>query len=386
MVFFSNMTASKRKKVLIMITKSNWGGAQKHVFDIATSLPKDRFDVTVAFGGKGKLSERLASSHIQTVSIDSLVRDISILKEFKSLFAFFKLIQKEHPDIIHLHSPKAGLLGSFCARILGVPHIIYTAHGWSFNEDRGRLWKSLVYFCSWLTALFCHTVITVAEKETAQAQRFPGCRSKIVQIPLGINHISFKTRSDARAFIGSKIDTDISAKTVVGTNAELHKNKGLSYAVQAIPKLNERFPELIYIIISDGEERKHLEDLIRSHNLSQTVFLAGYIENAAEYLQAFDIFLLPSIKEGLPYVLLESGDASVPCIATNVGGIPSLITSMEHGVLIDPKSTEQITDAVALLLSDEDKRLSFAKNLKEKVNTQFTFSKMISSIIELYGR
>jgi len=382
------MPILQKKKVLLMITKSNWGGAQKHVFDIATSLPKEHFDVTVAYGGSGMLHEKLSQAGIRTISIGSLERDISLFKELRSLTTFFSIIKNEKPDIIHLHSPKAGGLGAFTARTLGVPHIIYTAHGWSFNEDRGRVWKALVYVFSWITVLLCDSVITIAQKEMDQARRFIviGAHKKIVHIPLGIHPINFKTKEEARAFLRSRISKDTSDAVIVGTNAELHKNKGLEYAIRAMSSLASTFPKLVYIIIGEGEERKNMERLIAELSLSNTVFLPGYIEQAAQHMKAFDVFLLPSIKEGLPYVLLESGSAGVPCVATRVGGIPELITDNQSGILITPKSPEEIEKAVTALLSDPQKSAAYAQRLKETVDKEYTLSKMIASLVSLYTR
>src|SRR3989344_1417345 len=140
-------------KVLYMVTKSNWGGAQRYVFDLATHLPEG-YEAVVAARGSGLLASKLASAGIRFVSVSSL--------------GIFNLIRKEKPEIVHTNSSVYGGLGSFFAWINHVPKIIFTAHGWPFNENRNLLWRLIVYKLSWLTALFCDKVITITKSDFGQ--------------------------------------------------------------------------------------------------------------------------------------------------------------------------------------------------------------------------
>src|SRR3989344_323690 len=101
-----------KKKILFVITKSNWGGAQKYVFDLATNLPKEEFEPVVACGGGGMLAKRLRAEKIRVVEVPSLERDISFIKEIRAFFFLWKLFQKEKPDVVHLNSSKAAALGA----------------------------------------------------------------------------------------------------------------------------------------------------------------------------------------------------------------------------------------------------------------------------------
>src|SRR3989344_8728852 len=133
--------ATRKIKILYVITKSNFGGAQRYVYDLAINLRG--YDVAVALGGNGVLNEKLTASGIRTCSVASLQRDISPTKDIGSFGNLYSIIKKEQPDIIHLNSPKAGGLGAFACRFLNASRytlhatrIIYTVHGWAFNEDR----------------------------------------------------------------------------------------------------------------------------------------------------------------------------------------------------------------------------------------------------------
>src|ERR1700734_3367295 len=125
-----------RTKVLFLITKGTWGGAQRYVFDLATNIPRGRFEAVVAYGQKGKLAEDLTNAGVRTLQLPSLGRDVAVVSDIKSFFEILKLLRKERPDVLHLNSSKAAALGAPAARIAGVKKIIFTVHGWPFRENR----------------------------------------------------------------------------------------------------------------------------------------------------------------------------------------------------------------------------------------------------------
>jgi len=106
-----------KKKILFVITKSNWGGAQRYVYDIATNMPRDRFELVVAAGGDGVLIDKLKSAGIQTIAIRALDRDISIIKEILSFFSLLAIYRRERPSVIHANSSKAGGIAATAAWI-----------------------------------------------------------------------------------------------------------------------------------------------------------------------------------------------------------------------------------------------------------------------------
>src|SRR5690606_30501769 len=144
------MEKSKRK-ILFLITKSNWGGAQRYVYDLAAGLPEEEFETLVALGGDGPLTDKLRSQGVRVVPLPALQRDMSIDKDIQSFFDIWAIIRVERPHIFHVNSSKAGLFGALIGRLAGVPKIIFTAHGWGFNEDRPGWQKLAIKFGHWLT-------------------------------------------------------------------------------------------------------------------------------------------------------------------------------------------------------------------------------------------
>ena len=131
-------------KILYGITKSNFGGAQRYVFDLAKAAQEHEHDVSVLCGGDGLLASKLKAKNINVITLDKLERDISITKEISSFFQILKFLREEKPDIFHINSSKMGGLGGLAGRLTGVKKIIFTNHGWAFNEPRPNWQKILI--------------------------------------------------------------------------------------------------------------------------------------------------------------------------------------------------------------------------------------------------
>lgn len=301
-------------RILYVITKSNWGGAQRYVYDLATSLPKNEFAVTVAVGGDGALSKKLRDAGIPVLSLAHVQRDLSVTSDIGGFFAIYNAIRAIRPDTIHLNSSKAGGLGALAARILGVRNILFTAHGWPFMERRNIAWRAFVWLSSWVTVLLSHTVIVISTNELRLGRRLPFCAKKMRLIHNGIDwQMHFGTGElIRRAFpAGARI---------TGTVGELTKNKNQIALIEQA-RTN---PDMFVAIVGEGEERAQLESKIKEYGLEDRVKLFGFIP-ANEVLRGFDEFALPSLKEGLGYVLLEAKVAGLPITANRVGGIPDIL-------------------------------------------------------------
>ncbi len=370
----------RKTKVLFVITKSNFGGAQHYVYDLARELPRAEFEAVVACGGAGTLVEKLIEAGVRTILLPSLARDISLLRDVQSFFALWKLFLVERPDVVHLNSAKASGLGGLAARLAFVPRIIFTAHGWAFNEDRSLLSRTAIKIFSWLTVILTHKTIAVSEAVRDDTQNWPFITGKVATVHNGTEGVGRLSREDARKVLGLPFDVFI-----VGTIAELHPNKGLPYAIEAIAKLSQKHPDVYYAILGDGEEKARLNALLEAQGLRGRVFLHGFVKDASHYLKAFDCFVLPSVKEGLPYVILEAGLAELPTIATSVGGIPEVIEDQKTGLLVPAKNADALADAINKLITSPALRTSLGTSLHEKVLHDFSLNNMTANTLKLYG-
>ncbi len=337
------------KKVLFLITKANWGGAQRYVYDLATNLPRESFEPVVAFGEPGKLSEGLARAGIRTIPIPDLGRDVSFDADVKSFFQIWALIRKEMPDLVHLNSSKAAALGAIAARLSGVPRIIFTVHGWPFKETRGLLASDAIRAISWLTAFLSHAVIVVSKDDERVGRLMRGLGKKIRYVPLGIATPEFLPRDMASMILPASIRDWPRLVTI----AELTANKGIGYALEAILLLKALKTNVSYFIIGEGEERGRLVAKAQEMEIADRVHFLGFVPDAARYLKAFDMFILPSIKEGMPYVLLEAGVAQLATISTAVVD-PMFFQLSPEAAAVKPADPQGLADAILKMLHPKD--------------------------------
>lgn len=379
------MDKKRQKKILQVITKSNFGGAQKYVYEISTELKNRDCDVLVAFGGEGILKEKLVSKGVKTVSIESLYRDVDITSDIKSAIELFKLIRKEKPDVVHLNSSKIGAVGGLVSRICRVPKIIYTIHGLAFNENRGFFSKIFLKKIYWFSIAMSHYSIAVSKNLKEQLLDIPFfglLKEKIIVIRNGVKEIQFKSRETSRTFINQKINNpnqSINENVIIGTIAELHHIKGLNYLIEASRKITDKNPEVIFVVFGEGEERENLERLIRENGLTQKFFLLGFVDEASKYMKALDMFVLPSLSEALALVILEAKQANLKIAASKVGGIPEALGSYERSIMFEPKNVQDLSEKIEALL-----KIDF-KDEKEDGGTK-EFEDMMKKTVSLYNK
>ncbi|MFI5260597.1 MAG: glycosyltransferase [Candidatus Paceibacteria bacterium] len=376
------------KRILYVITKANWGGAQRYVFDLATAAATQGYEVAVAYGSPGELASRLHKAGIPTFEIAGLGRDVHLFKDSAALSSLLEIYRSYQPDVVHLNSSKIGGIGALAARLSGVKKIVFTAHAWAFNEDRPRYQKAIIAILAWITVLLSTETIVVSEAMKEQMYRWPFMKNKLIVITNGSHPSAFLDKRAAReALIGhypALAVSDTARDIWIGTVAELHPVKGLSYAIDAMQTLRTTYPTIRYVILGEGQLHEKLEKQIRENDLEQTVFLLGHVPEAPGYGKAYDLFLLPSLSESFGIAILEAGLAELPVVAAQVGGIPEIITSGETGVLVPPKDPTAIAHAIDSLLTDEPRRNELGSALREKIEKEFTIERVVRETFARY--
>lgn len=297
-------------KILYVITKANWGGAQRYVYDLATMAQKQGYEVAVAYGSPGELADRLHTIGITTFDIAGLGRDVHISNDVAAFFSLLRVIRSFKPTVVHLNSSKIGGIGALAGRLARVPKIIFTDHGWAFTEKRPFPVRAVILLFSWLTALLVHRIITVSEYELRITRRMPFCARKAIRI---YNGIDLGMQFGSGEVIRAAFPADV---TIIGTVGELTKNKNHIALIEQA----KNNPTMYVAIVGEGELRTMLKQKIKEYSLESRVKLFGFIP-ATEVLKGFDVFALPSIKEALGYVILEARAAGLLIDANRVGGV-----------------------------------------------------------------
>jgi glycosyltransferase involved in cell wall biosynthesis/O-antigen ligase len=377
--------AGVKHRLLLLITQSEFGGAQKYVYYLATSLPKDRYEVSVACGTGGLLIPKLQEAGIEVSSIPSLVREFNPIRDFLAFLDLLWLIHCKRPHIVHTNSTKAGLLGRLAASLADVPIIVFTAHGFVLNEPMGILGRSLFTVIERVGGMLSGNIIAVSEADRCTAiQHGVISPDRIVTIHNGLDIESLSSPNPS-AIAQKRVELGLfDSHQVIGVVANFYATKGLPYFLQAAAHVREAFPEARFTLVGDGERRCDLEALASELNLDSSVLFLGQRNDVPELLPLFDVFVLPSVKEGLPFALLEAMAAARPIVATTVGGVPEMITDGETGLLVPPQDPDALAKAIIALLTDRDKAQRMGLAARERVLAHFTLERMLEETEQLY--
>lgn len=373
---------SMMKKVLHVVTLSEWGGAQHIVYLLAKYL-RSEYEITVACAPGGLLVDRLRAEGIRVIEIPDLCRNPHPIKDLRALWRLYRLMRAERFDIVHTHSTKAGLLGRLAARLAGVPIILFTAHGWAFSEGRSWPWRWLLAQVERLPALFSTKIICVSEHDLQLALQFRVAPSeKLTVIYNGIDPSPFASLPDKREL---RRELGFSpSETIITMVGRLAPPKDFDTLFTACEQLAVWGWKLL--IVGDGLLRSRLARAIEAQDLQHRVLLLGERGDVPRILKASDIFVLSSRWEGLPLVVIEAMLAGLPVIATCVGGLPELVKDGVTGILVPPRDPTALHHALGQLLSDEKlcQRLGIAG--QRRALERFTVERLIAQVRDLYHR
>jgi len=381
-----------KKKILYIVTQAEWGGAQKYIFDLATNLANN-FDITVATGSSGQSQELLNQLQVQgikTVVFKHIKREIYPCQDLMAIREITHFLKQNKFDIIHLNSSKAGVIGAIAGRISKTPKIIYTAHGWVFEEQLPFYKRWLYLLMEKLASQLRDTTIVLSEKEKNIALKNKTAKQKsLFVIPNGIDleKIKFLGKEEARQEIlrfAKLAQNDIKKDAfLIGTIANFYKTKGLDILLESFKEIIKINPNAKLVIIGDGPERNNLVKQIQRNNLYQHVILTGLLPEAYKYLWALDIFVLSSIKEGFPYAILEAMAAKLPIVATSVGAIPEILQNQKNALIVPPNNYLALSSALKELIQNPQQAEGLAKEAHDTVQ-QFNLATTLKKTSSLY--
>lgn len=367
-------------KILYLVTKDDVGGAQKYVADLSSRLDPARFEVKVITGGKG--GARFLSNGFWP--------HLLFINDLLALVELFLIFKKERPTIVHLNSSKAGVIGTFAAKLAGVPKIIFTAHGWVFNPDNylgfARRWLYIAMHKA--AGHFQDHIINVSEYDRGLALKYKiASPSKLITIRNGLDltNSKFLDKKTARKALATLAGLNLSTDELinspwVGSIGRLVAEKSYKDFIDAAALVKDQ--SVKFFIIGDGFLRSKLEHRIKKSGLTDRFFLVSKISPAAPYLRAFDLFLLSSIKEGLPYTLLEAMAAGLPIIVTRVGGMPEIVSG--RGLVMPPREPEELARAINYYLEQPAEAEKSAKEAGRFIKSDLTIERMIGETEKVY--
>jgi len=370
-------------KILYVITKLELGGAQKQLLELIFNLDKDRYSIFLFTAREGILIKDAESiSHLKIKKSFFLERPINPLRDIFALIELYLFIRKIKPQIVHTHSSKAGILARWAARFAKVKIIIHTVHGWSFNDYQFWLLRLIFIQLERITAYFTTKLIVVSyyDKEKGLKNKI-GRENKYVIIRYGINYKDFDIEPD----LNLKKELKIEQKDlIVGMIACFKPQKGIFDFVKSAYRVVQEFPEVKFLLVGDGILRPKIEKLIKKLKLKEKFILTGWRRDIPQLLSIMDIFVLTSLWEGLPIVVLEAKASKKPVVATDTGGIREIIRDSTNGFLVRCGDIEMIANRILLLLKDKELKKRLSENSKKTWEHRFSLFQMIKDTDSLY--
>ncbi|HHL19876.1 MAG TPA: glycosyltransferase family 1 protein [Thiothrix sp.] len=358
--------------IVIIITKGDIGGAQIHVKDMATALQALGNTVTIIVGEKREFTELLESLDIRYHVVENLVREINPVKDFKALHDIRTLLADIKPDLVSIHSSKAGILGRIATAMNKIP-TTFTAHGWAFTDGvsakKQLIYKTIEKITSYLPA----RIITVSHYDRGIALKHNICKpEKLIAIQNGIPDI------DPSLFA----DPSKSPPQLIMV-ARFQHPKDHQTLVEALLPLKHLPWQLS--LVGDGEKalQKACEETITHLGLQEKIQLLGYRSDIDQLMANSHIFLLISNWEGFPLSILEAMRAKLPVIASRVGGVVETIRNGENGYLVNDK--KELTQRLKDLITNSKKRTQLGEQARQDYLNNFTLEIQLKKTFAVYN-
>jgi glycosyltransferase involved in cell wall biosynthesis len=332
-----------KPRLLYVVTLAEVGGAQSYVRDLMSAM-QDEFDVAVAAHGDGPVRAAAAELGVPFFPLHHVRRALSPVHDPLGLAELVRLFRRVRPDIVHLNSSKAGVLGRLAGVLALVPIRVFTAHGWAFKATTGASAK-LYLVADRLVRPMTTMVVCVSETErrAGLAARVCTVEGSIV-IPNAVEVGELRRDTFNRTSPGALIVS-------VGRLAE---PKDFSTLVEALSRVDAGAARLR--ILGDGPLREALTSQIEGLGLDGSVELAGEVTDVGRHLHEADVFVLSSRSEGMPISVLEAMAAGLPVVATDVGGLSEVVLDGETGILVPAGDTDAMASRLSALVADADLR------------------------------
>jgi glycosyltransferase involved in cell wall biosynthesis len=309
----------------------------------------------VAVCSPGPSVERVRQEGIEVITIP-MAREFAPLQDLRSLYALTNCFRKYRFDVVHTHTPKAGLLGPIAAKLAGTSTVVHTIHGLLFHDQMPLVRRAAFWAVEKTTATFADHLLSQSLEDVNVAIRTKLCVApKIRYLGNGIDIRRFKpsTRSQREATLRG---LGFPSRTfVVGTVARLVRGKGLLELFAAAENLTGRYPDLKFVVIGPSEtghtkaiDPAYIQDLQRRG----TVVFVDWQEEMERWYEALDVFVLASHREGLPRVCMEAAAMALPIVATDIRGCREVVKNEQTGLLVSLGNAAALANAIEFLYRD----------------------------------
>ncbi len=327
----------------------------------------------------------LVASGIEHRPLSASTRSSSIGSDLRAAWQLWRLLRREHLDVLHTHNPKPGIYGRIIGRLAGVPLVVNTVHGFYATESDGFLKRALVYSIEAIAALFSDMELVQSREDVVVMERFHiGRRSRTVHLGNGIDLERFRPdpegvmRQRVRAELGIAAD-----RIVVGFVGRLVAEKGIPELLGAW-QLRKSDYELLVLGPPDPSKTDALSQSMIDEAEASGVQFLGHRDHIEELYPALDIFVLPSHREGFPRAAMEAAASGVAIVATDIRGCREVVENGLNGLLVPTGDPLHLTAAIDRLVTDPVTRISMGEYGRKKALADFDERAVVKNVIGAY--
>jgi len=385
-----NFNLNRKIKVAHIIARMITGGADENTLFTIEGLDKDKYDIDLITGEEinQNLLNKEENHFFNIIQVKGLKWKLNFLHDPLVLLKLIRIFNKNEYDIVHTHTTKAGILGRIAAYISGVPVIIHGLHGSTFEAFNSKLLNGFLFFFEKITAKFTDAYISVS-KMLSETYIEKGIGNKN-------NHYTIYSGMDLTKFYHAREQTnnkeifeDLGIDTggfIIGNVARLETRKGHRFLIDTFQKILEQRKnrKLKLLIVGEGNKRNELENYVRELKLIDKVIFTGYREDVENLMAIMDIFVLTSLREGLPRVLVQAAAVGMPSIAFNVDGVPEIIKENYNGFLVEPRNVERLADRIKKYIDDKELILLHGKKGRKFIGNKWSIGNMVDRVDKIY--
>ncbi|HJU45881.1 MAG TPA: glycosyltransferase family 4 protein [Chitinophagaceae bacterium] len=371
------MSAAKKIKVLECIRQGQIGGGESHLLSLVENLDKDKYEPVVLSFSDGPMITRLQQMGIKThVIYTEKPFDITKWSRVK------QLLKEENIELIHAHGTRANSNILWAARSLQIP-VIYTIHGWSFHQDQHPLIRSIrILGEKYLTSRSDINISVSASNKRSGEHYIKAFKSIVVN-----NGIDTAKFSPAGTFknIRQELNIPADAVLVIFIARFTHQKQPLAL-IRAFQEVLVTVPDLRLLMVGDGDQKQEALEMVNTPDIKDKIYFQSFRQDVPDLLAAADIFVLPSLWEGLPIGLLEAMAMGKAIIATDVDGTKEVIRHRENGLLVKVGRVAMLASALSELGKDQSLREALRQKALETVRQQFDAKYMTREIETIYKK
>lgn len=362
-----------KKRILHLISGLEVGGAETQLLRILPELQKYHENRICCVRGHGPIGAKLEEKGIPVYYLE-----LKNAFDFFAIYRFYKVIKRFSPDILVTYLIHADLYGRILGRLFGIKKII--------SSKRGALlqWEWLSFFDRLTKSMVNHYLVQTETAKNEWMQKLNLSENKFTIIPNGINTESFHIKIDKN---WKRTNLKIKENSFVITCvAKLRRGKGHEVLLKAFESIFNKHRNTVLLLVGDGEREEELKNSIQDYKSRESIHFLGNRNDVPEILDASDLFILPTEKEGMSNAIIEAMCAGIPIITTDIEENREIITSGENGILVSAGNSNDLSSNMEMLMMNKSLREKLGYNAQQEAIKKFCVKEISARLADAYSK